>query len=164
MTEFWLALDVGTTGTKAAILDARGRTIKSAYRTHDTSSAEGGVVEQRVDDWWRAVLEAVRELDDNQVTAIAVTGQMQDVILIDAQGNPVREVILYSDSRAREEAEWINQRVGADQLRQLTGNSQDASGLLAKLRWLSRHEPETLARSKHLLVGAPDYIVFKLTG
>ncbi len=48
--------------------------------------------------------------------------------------------------------------------RTLTGNTQDAGSLLAKLRWLRTHEPEALTNSAVLLFGAADYIALKLSG
>ncbi len=164
MTDMWLAFDIGTTGTKAALIGPDGRTLRSAYRSHHTLSAEGGVVEQLAEHWWEAVLEAAQELNAAEAEAIALTGQMQDLILVNAQGEPTHPVVLYSDTRARDEANEINARIGADRLRQLTGNEQGASSLLAKLLWLSRHEPQALAHSAHLLVGAADFVAHKLTG
>jgi xylulokinase len=164
MTNTWLAFDIGTTGTKAALIGPDGRTLRSAYRSHHTLSAEGGVVEQLAEHWWEAVIEAAQELNATEAEAIALTGQMQDLILVNAQGEPTHPVILYSDTRARDEASEINSRIGTERLRQLTGNEQGASSLLAKLLWLSHHEPETLAHSAHLLVGAADFVALKLTG
>ncbi len=166
--KMWLAFDVGTTGLKAAFVDAEGRIIRSAYRSYPTHMAESGVIEQDATDWWKSTIEACRELaaDDklNQVEGIALTGQMQNVILIDAEGTPVNQVILYSDTRARAEAEGIVRRFGVEHLRSLTGNDQDASSLLAKLLWLKLHQPNQLASAKHLLFGAADFLAFKMTG
>lgn len=164
ITKLWLALDIGTTGTKAALIDSAGHTLRSAYRDYPTHAAEGGIVEQNVTDWWQAAAEAVRELNASGVDALAITGQMQDVILLDGQADPLRPVILYSDTRAHAEADELNAQIGADRLCAITGNSQDAGSLLAKLLWLTYHEPQTLAKSAHLLFGAADYVAYRLTG
>lgn len=161
----WIAFDIGTTGLKAALITPHGQPLRTTYRTYPTQTADHGLMEQDANDWWQAARAAAQELKPPQgIDAIAVTGQMQDLILIDGRGNPIRPVILYSDTRAREEAASINRRIGAAQLRELTGNDQDAGGLLAKLVWLNRHEPQTLTRTEHLLLGAADYITYKLTG
>jgi xylulokinase len=158
-----LAIDIGTTGTKAALLNADGLTIRSAYRAYPTDQGDGRI-EQNALDWWAALLEVVQELDAISAESIALTGQMQDVILLDRAGVPTYPVILYSDTRAHVEADAINADFGADQLRALTGNFQDAGSLLAKLRWLSSHSPETLTSSAYLLFGAADYVAFRLSG
>lgn len=165
MTTTWLAIDVGTTGTKAAVITAGGDVVRSAYRAYPIRTADGGVMEQDAHDWWRAVVQTSRELDAaDGVDAIVVTGQMQDVVLLDDRGDPVRPVILHSDTRARREAQEIRSAVGAERLRVLTGNAQDATSLLAKLRWLERHEPGSAGTPGHLLLGAGDFVVWKLTG
>ncbi len=165
MTQSWLAFDIGTTGTKAAVVDGSGRILRSAIREYPTHTAEGGIVEQRTADWWAAVAAACRSLEvEGEIEAIALTGQMQDVILLNADGEPVRPVILYSDTRARAEAEQVVERLSAERLRALTGNDQDAGSLLAKLLWLQIHEQAAVDASAHLLPGAADYAAFKMTG
>lgn len=165
MTTTWLAVDVGTTGTKAAVITAEGDVVRSAYRGYPISTADGGVMEQDARDWWRAVVQTSRELHAaDDVDAIVVTGQMQDVVLLDGRGDPVRPVILHSDTRAHREAQEVEAAVGAERLRALTGNAQDATSLLAKLRWLDRHEPGAAGATGHLLLGAGDVVVWNLTG
>jgi xylulokinase len=164
MIKTWVAFDVGTTGTKAALIDARGNVLRSATREYPTHSADGGIVEQEAGDWWRAACDAAREIDASNADAIAITGQMQNAILIDRDGESVRPVILYSDSRARAEADEVSAILGAQRLTHLTGNEQGAGGLLAKLRWLAAHERANLLRAHHLLLGAADVIAYRLTG
>ncbi len=164
MIKKWLAFDIGTTSTKAALVDKDGCILRMVSREYPTNTAEGGVMEQNAIDWWQAALEASHELEAaNEVEAIALTGQMQDLILLDATGEPMRPVILYSDTRARAEADEVIALIGSDQLRALTGNDQDAGGLLAKLLWLRKNEGETLGKARHLLLGAADYLAFKMT-
>jgi xylulokinase len=170
----WLSLDIGTSGVKAALLDD-DLTIRfrssSDYPTH----TDGSRVEQNVKDWWLAACETMQELNVlaassektgmQQVTAIAITGQMQDLILL-ADGAPVRPVILYSDSRAVGQAEQLQascQERGINLTLQ-TGNEQTATSLLAKWQWLLEHEPDSITQADTLLLGAADVIVYKLTG
>lgn len=164
----WLAFDIGTTGTKAALVEAEGeslRVLKTAYRAYETHYFEGGSAEQDARDWWRAACEAAHELDASRVEAIAITGQMQNVILIDAAGEPVRPVILYMDGRAVKEAEFVAEQIGGDVfLRIMTGNQQTANGLFAKLRWLAAHDMPSLEQASHLLMGAADFVAYHLTG
>ena len=165
--KLWLAFDIGTTGLKAALVAPDGEIVRSAYRTYSTHAADDGIMEQNALDWWMAAVETCKELaksdDFNRVEALALTGQMQDLILVNDQGNPVHPVILYSDSRARTEADGIVRRIGVERLRSLTGNDQDASSLLAKLLWLKLQQPKVLESARHLLLGAADFLAMKLT-
>lgn len=162
----WLIFDIGTSGVKAALVSDDGVIVRSAAVGYPTYSAEGGVVEQDAGDWWRAVVESARAVvpDTGAVRAIAITGQMQDLILVDASGAPLRPVILYSDTRAQAEAANVIERVGRDRIIALTGNDQGADSLWAKLMWVQRHELAALENAAHILFGAADYAVLKLTG
>ena len=160
----YLVFDVGTSGTKAVLTDESGAVLQAAYRAYPTRTFDNGRVEQDADDWWRAACEAARELRAHGADVVALTGQMQDLILLGADGKPLRPVLLYSDTRAHAEATELNEHVGRDRLRELTGNDQEAGSLAAKLRWLEQHEAATLASARYLLLGAADYLAFKLTG
>lgn len=162
----FMAVDIGTTGAKAVLLNDDGRVLASAYRDYPTTSADGGIVEQQVSDWWAAVDAIARELTGSSGApdAVALTGQMQNVILIDASGQPMRPVILYSDTRARSEAEAVRAALGAQTLEQLTGSVLGAGGLLAKLAWLKAHEPEALVQTQTILLGAADAAAFHWCG
>lgn len=160
----WLAFDIGTTGTKAALITDEGAIVHSAYRAYETRQGGDGVMEQDADDWWRAAVEVTHELDTRDVKAVAITGQMQDLILVDEIGKPVRLVILYSDTRAVFEANSVLDVISAESLYALTGNEQGAGSLLAKLLWLKQHKSGSLQKAHRLLVGAADFIALKMTG
>ncbi|MBL8133473.1 MAG: hypothetical protein JNL42_16550 [Anaerolineae bacterium] len=162
----WLAFDIGTTGAKAALIRVHGdelNILRTAHHEYPTTADDGGIIEQSARDWWAAACAAARDLEPLEADAIALTGQMQDLILLDAEGEPIRPAILYSDTRAYTEAEWINARLGRERLAHLTGYDQEAGGLLAKLRWLIAHDPTALNNAAHLLVGAADVIANRLT-
>jgi xylulokinase len=164
----WLAFDIGTTGTKAVLLDEEQTVLASAYKSYETTRAQNGEVEQHSLEWCQAVLETTRVLasysEFSNVSSIVVTGQMQNVTLLNDLGKPLRPTILYSDSRAQIEANEIIEQLGADELYNVTGNEQDSSSLLAKLLWLKSHEAQQLENTKHIFLGAADVIAFWLTG
>src|SRR4026209_2417263 len=100
MKKIWLAFDIGTSNTKAVLMTSDGNIFASTSSGYSTHVSDGGVVEQNADDWWDAVINCCLELnkphDLRTVDAIAITGQMQDTLLIDVSGKLVRPVILYS--------------------------------------------------------------------
>ncbi|MEY2606590.1 MAG: xylulokinase [Verrucomicrobiota bacterium] len=159
----WLAFDLGTSGVRAAVLDNDGKIVRSAVEPYPTHIANGGVVEQEVSDWWRALVTAARVVD-GEVTKIVLTGQMQDLILLNERGEPLRPAILYSDMRAQAEAAAIIERVGKERLIALTGNEQSADSLWAKALWLKRNQLDLLSTAKILLFSPADYAAYKITG
>src|ERR1700716_1991977 len=75
----WLAFDLGTSGVRAAVLDNDGKIVRRAVEPYPTHIADGGVVEQEVNNWWRALVAATRVVE-GEVNKIVLTGQMQDLI------------------------------------------------------------------------------------
>ena len=164
-----LAIDVGTTGTKVALVDQGGSLLASGYAGDETTSAAGNWVEQSPRDWWRATQQALarlwtqRNADPATVAAIALSGQMQDLIVL-GDGEAIGNAILYSDSRAHSEATAICAHIGNERLIAITGNEQGAAGLLAKWRWLQIHDMPRLQAAQTFLFGAHSYIGWQLCG
>lgn len=172
--EWVLAIDVGTGGTKAALVDKLGTVVASAFHRHPDPAPShlGGPAsaEQEVESWWWATIQAVQacwaKSSGGRVGALAVTGQMQNVILLPEDGcQSVPPAILYSDARAVEEvAEVAGMAGGPEYVASITGTHQGASSLLAKLRWLDKHIPSAAEQCQTLLFGGHDYVVWKLCG
>lgn len=163
-----VAIDIGTTGAKVALVAQDGQVLVSGYDAYPTHTGEGNRVEQTPGDWWRATCTALAQLwqassDRNTIAAVALSGQMQDLILL-GDHEALGAAILYSDSRAQVEAQMITATVGAEALTQITGNEQGAASLLAKWRWLQHHESAQLAACHKLLLGAHSYVGWRLSG
>ncbi len=164
MKERWLVVDIGTGSAKAALM-GEGRILAAASAGYETAHGDGGSVEQDANDWWRAVSVCCRELGPvDALAGIALSGQMQDVVLLDAQARPVRPVMLYSDLRAHEQSARLHELVDGAELVKITGNHQTAGSLLAKLRWLREHEPGVISRAAHLVFGGADFVAARMTG
>lgn len=164
-----LAIDVGTSAVKAAVV-ADGEVLGVAEVAHPLSTPRPGWSEQHPHDWWTATRRAVAELlgdplvDRGAIAAVAVTGQMQDLVPIDADGRPVRPAILYSDVRAVTEHAELVEEIGADRWADAVGAIPDASNVAAKWRWMRRHEPAHAEATTTVLFGAHSYVVALLTG
>jgi xylulokinase len=165
-----LGIDVGTGGTRAVLIDLRGRVIGSATAEHALmSSPRIGWAEQNPEDWWRAACQAVQEClvrsstSAREISAIGLTGQMHGLVLLDAQDRVVRPALLWCDQRTEEECREITKQVGAARLIELTANPALTGFTLPKIWWVRRHEPENWTRVR-LLMLPKDYIRFRLTG
>ena len=165
-----LAVDCGTTGLKATLVSRDGRTLATSvsdYR-NATASAPGGIVEQLPADWWHAMQQAVAELllraEGDSIAAISLSGQMQDLIFVRNDGTVLGPAILYSDSRATEEAAAIEAKIGKDRLCIETGNWKGPLSLLPKLLWCQKHRPEDLASSDAILLGSHSFLALMLCG
>lgn len=167
----YIGIDVGTTSTKGAIVDASGRLLSVASVPYTVSRPHPGWAEQDPREYVDASIRVIRELlgapgiDRARVAALCSSGQAPTHLLLDAHGDPVRPAILWQDTRAASEASTLAQEVPADTMATIIGMHwpADASNPLARGRWLAAHEPEALARTAHLLI-PKDYVHFALTG
>ena len=164
-----VAIDIGTTGAKAALVTQEGQVVASGYSSYATYTPANNHVEQMADDWWGAACKALAQLwsttgvERNEIAAVALSGQMQNMILLGDEG-ALGAAILYSDSRAQVEAQAIAGQIGDAELVRITGNEQGAASLLAKWRWLQKHEPARLTACRTILLGAHSYIGWRLSG
>lgn len=165
----FLGLDIGTTSTIGVLIDAAGRTLAVASRPVELHSPHANWAEEDPAQWWANVGEISRELlysaalAPEAVAGAGVTGMLPALILLDADGRPVRRSIQQNDARAIEELRaFAAKRPEAEFVAMTaTGYSQQLIG--PKLAWIARHEPAAYGRAK-ALVGASDYITFRLTG
>jgi xylulokinase len=161
-----LVIDAGTSSLKAALIDRSGGVVaSSAIDAPSAPSRQPGWSEQDPEAWWRAAIAAVRGLALTAApAAVALTGAMQNVILLDRVGAAVRPAILYSDARVDEnDMSRLAALLPAD-FEQIIGNRATPALCLYRLDWLARHEPEAMARCARLLFGSKDYLIHKMTG
>jgi xylulokinase len=162
VTEALVGLDVGTTGVKAVALSPDGELLSRSEHGYPLSTPRPGWTEQDPDDWWRAAEAALRDLDV-QPTAVGLSGQMHGLVALDEHERVLRPAILWNDQRTAAECREIEDLVGPRRLLELTGNPALTGFTAPKLLWLRRHEPETYARIRHVLL-PKDYVRLRLTG
>lgn len=164
-----LGLDVGTTATKAAVLDALGRVLASASVGYPIRRPQPEWAEQDADDWRRAVASAVEEIaatvDLSAVGSIGVTSQVDTHVLVDQQYEPLLPALLWQDVRSSDQAIRLNEQLGEEGRRQAWGDPQllDASNPVPRGLWLARHHPTAWAAARWLLL-PKDLINAGLTG
>lgn len=160
-----LAIDAGTSSIKVAVLDD-GVVVASAERSHPIAAPRAGWVEQHPDAWWDATVDAVGHLRDralDALEAVAVTGQMQDLICLGHDGRVLRPAILYSDRRAAAEHDELCRELGG-RWPAAVGATPDPSNVAAKWRWLTGRQPDVVAACRLVLFGAHSFLVHRLTG
>jgi xylulokinase len=157
-----VGVDVGTTGVKAVALTPEGRVVARAEHAYPLSTPRPGWAEQDPEDWWRAAEAAVSSLGGDAI-AIGLSGQMHGLVALDEHDRVLRPAILWNDQRTAAECREIEERIGRERLLELTGNPALTGFTAPKLLWLRRHEPETYARIRHVLL-PKDYVRLRLTG
>ena len=166
-----LGIDIGSSSVKVALLDiAGGKCVCSSSNPKTEAPIKAlrkGWAEQDPRSWWEYICAGVREMsaagfDMGQVASIGISYQMHGLVVVDKDVQPVRDAIIWCDSRAVETGETALREIGYDRCMQHLLNSP-GNFTASKLAWVKRNEPDIYARTwKFMLPG--DYIVYRLTG
>ncbi|MGB9857538.1 MAG: xylulokinase [Dictyoglomaceae bacterium] len=165
-----IGIDVGTTGSKALLVDKEGKVIQSWTEEYPLYTPYPGWSEQDPEDWWRATKKAIQmilklsSISPKEIKGIGLTGQMHGSVFLDSQGNVIRRAILWNDQRTAKQCEEIVERVGGvKNLLNLTLNLALTGFTAPKILWLRENEPENYKKVKKVLL-PKDYIRYRLTG
>lgn len=165
-----LGIDVGSSSVKVSLMDVpSGRKVGSAVfpaSEMPIAAPREGWAEQAPQMWWEYVCAGIRELsrrfDMGEVAAVGVTYQMHGLVCLDGRGEALRPAIIWCDSRAVPYGERAARELGESYCLEHTLN-EPGNFTAAKMAWVREHEPETFARTRHLLLPG-DYVVYRLTG
>jgi xylulokinase len=159
-------LNLGLKSVRAALFDDSGNCLEIAYQPIETRMGEGRV-EQAPDEWWRSALDVMARVLNKpeqrlQVDLVTVTASAGCLVVLDAQGDPLRNAIMISDVRARPQAERIAASPRFLNLG-LPGARVTPDLMLPKIVWLRENEPETFGRARWF-ASPNDFLVHRLTG
>jgi len=170
-----LAIDQGTTGTTALLLDAHGHVRARGYSELPQHFPRPGWVEHDGEEIWRSVAVAVRRAlaaggdpRGQRVAGIGITNQRETALLWDRKsGRPAGRAIVWQDRRTHERCQALR-RAGAEPgIRRLTGLVLDPYFSATKVEWMLRADAakRTAARRGTLAFGTIDsWLVWRLTG
>ena len=163
----YIGIDLGTTTCRLLLMDEEGSVRRTIVKAYPLYFPEPGWCEQDPKMWWSAVSAGISALirgyDASQVKGIGVAGQMHALVALDAKDKPVCPAILWNDSRAQIQSDYLNNEVGRRWLSAKTGNVSYAGFTAAKLMWLREEEPQNFARISKLML-PKDYINYMLCG
>ena len=164
---FYIGIDLGTSAVKLILIDENAGILKSVSKSYPLFFPKENWSEQNPEDWWNAVAEGIEELTEGfsktEIKGIGVGGQMHGLVMLDENGDVLRNAILWNDTRTGKETEYLNNVIGRDKLQKLTGNIAFAGFTAPKILWVKENEPEVYAKCRKICL-PKDYINFRLTG
>ena len=175
-----LAIDLGTSALKVALVSTDGQVVASEQEKCQVTLLPGGGAEQDPQQWWDLITRASSRLmargavAAGSVVAVACTAQWSGTVPVDERGQPIRDAIIWMDSR------------GAPYVRRITGGAvkvhgygvvklvrwlRTAAGIpaqsgkdsIAHILWLKHQEPEIYHRA-HVFLEPKDWLNARLTG
>jgi len=163
-----VAIDVGTTGARAAAIDLHGSVVSEVRRPYETRIPYPGWAEQDPRDWAERAVEALAGLArrvrrTERILGIGLTGQCPTVAPFDLRGRAVGPGMLYRDNRAVAEAEEMRRAIGVEAMHRKTGHVADAFHVGPKVLWLRKHQPDVFLRAARFLQPR-DVVLRRLTG
>ena len=169
-----LALDQGTTSTRAILFDAKGRALAEAGRPLEQFYPADGWVEHDAEDIFRASVEVLREAVQKaaramaDVAAIGVTNQRETVVIWDRRtGVPIHRAIVWQDRRTADVCDNLRAAGREAEVTEISGLLLDPYFSGTKIAWLLDHVEGSRARAAagDLLAGTIDsWVIWKLTG
>lgn len=168
MKPYLLGIDIGTSACKVAVFDRDGEVIASASEEYPVDYPHPGWAQQDPQDWWRGVCTAVRKMEAGgadlaEIAGIGIDGQSWSAIPVDQAGNVLAKTPIWMDTRAQDICDMLNEKIGADRIFQVAGNSLQPSYTTAKILWYRKNLPEVYRRTYKILQ-SNSYIAYRLTG
>ena len=169
-----LAIDQGTTSSRAIIFDKQGRIVNTAQREIQQHFPKPGWVEHDANEIWESVLAvvsaALREsgIEPSQIEAIGITNQRETAVVWDRRtGEPIHRAVVWQSRQTQEICDELKRQGHEETFHQRTGLLIDPYFSGTKIKWLLDHREG--AREKagrgELLFGTIDtWVLWKLTG
>src|ERR1700693_5774490 len=125
----WMGIDVGTGGTRALVVDERGKIRAGVTAAHEDMRMERPLwAEQRPENWWDAAVEAIRGamaqagVTGGDIQGIGLSGQMHGLVLLDAAGQVIRPSLIWCDQRSQPQVDAIHAKLGRENVVRWTAN------------------------------------------
>ena len=166
-----IAYDLGTGGAKASLYDEEGNSLYDCFIPYCTYYPNSGYHEQKPTEWWDAIVKSTGLLlkesliDKNNIECLAVSGHSLGTVPLSENGDLLVETVpIWSDSRAKEQAERFFKTIDEDEWYRTTGNGFPAPlYAVFKQMWYMDNMPDVYKKT-YKFIGTKDYINYKCTG
>ncbi len=167
--EALMGIDLGTTAVKVGLFDAATGATSAITRTeYKPLSPAPGWLELEAETYWEATAaatrEALAEAGHAEVIGIGLSSQGQTFVPLDEGYRPLRPALVWLDTRAQQQAEYLQSVFPQDDSPLSSGlPSPNAIASAPKMLWMRQNEPEVWERTRYLMM-LPDYLGLRLTG
>ena len=169
---YLLGIDIGSSSVKVALVDAEsGKCLSEDFFPKTEAPIHAlrpGWAEQDPESWLGYFKEALTSVlastkaDPKDIKGIGISYQMHGLVAVDREGRPVRESIIWCDSRGVPFGEKVMADLGSETCLDALLNSP-GNFTAAKLQWVKQNEPEKFERIYKIMLPG-DYLAYRLTG
>ena len=169
MAKYLIGCDIGTSATKAVLMDTEGRILGSHYAEHRTYSPQHGYLEHDPEEYWSIFKENMAAIlqrsgvDARDVAGIGVSSCAPCCVLVDRQGRTLSRAQIWMDRRGVEECDAVRKVYSDEEIFQVNANPLDPHNGTIKLLWVKNHQPDVY-RSTYKMLSPANFINMRLTG
>ncbi len=153
--DYYLGIDIGTSGCKAVIFDEAGHQQSLAYREYNIISKKPGWAELDTDEVTEKCFGVIREsalkVKNGNVKGLGISSQGEAFTLIDSDGNALCNALVSSDIRANDLIKPWTYKFGEEKLYSITGHTPHPMFSLFKLLWIREYRPEIWSKAHRIL-------------
>lgn len=167
--EYLIAVDIGTTSTKALLYRVGGTIEDYESRSYPTYYPQPGFVEQDPEEILSAVIQVLSSLMEKtgvspqSIAAITFGGVWQSMMAVDAHCQALSRAMIWADVRALKQNERLQAELSAEAIRERTGCTLHPMYFLSRLLWFQEEAPE-IFRSSHKFISIKEYVLYHLFG
>jgi gluconokinase len=162
-----LAIDIGTTSTKALAVATTGEIIASQQVFYPAQYPSHGHAEQNSELIFGAVIKCAEEVYKKSLNhhflGISFSAAMHSLMAVDEDGNPLTPLIIWADTRSTSQSKKIKSEGLAQQLYEATGTPIHPMSPFCKLLWWKENQP-TLYAKAHKFISIKEFVIHELTG
>lgn len=166
----FLGIDIGTTALKAVLYNKKFEPIVSGLKEYELQAPSPEIAETDPEIYWDSLKEVIGKIKEKMgqtsliIDAVAISSQGASFVILDKQGKPLRNTIVWLDNRSGKEAEQIGKEFGTGKVYEITGCPDlNPVWTATKLIWIKNNEPE-IFKKIHKILLLEDYLIYRLTG
>ncbi len=162
-----LGVDVGTSSTKAVLIDDQARMLDSATRDHSTFTPVPGHQEQDARHWWEGACRTIQQVlaqtntGPGEIAGISLSGQGCACLPVRGDGEPLGRALIWTDGRAGQQKARIREIFGPDLGRVVGNDIYDQPE--PRMMWIRDHQPERYRGTAKFLTTV-SYLIYRFTG
>lgn len=165
---YLLCSDIGTSSIKTKLYTLKGEVAGDIKKEYALSYPQTGWVEVHPETIWKAVQTSIKHLirsariKSEDIEGISISGMTPSCLPVNNNGDPLRPALIWCDSRAIEECDWIRENIGVEVIHRICGNTIAPYFGGPKWLWFKNKESGLFGDTWKLLQ-CNSYIIYKLT-
>lgn len=168
MNPYILAIDIGTTSTKALAVCSDGKVVASHQIFYPTFYPQADFAEQDPQQIYQAVLEVISKVihkgsGDYLLKGISFSSAMHSIMAVDADAKPLTPLVIWADTRSTPQAKALRKSSLGRALHHETGAPVHPMSPLCKLIWWKENHPELIS-TVHKFISIKEFVVHQLCG